>query len=245
MSRIIQVCLIEQQPLYRVGIGQILAFDAGISVIAQGETVDDVTKSLEDQAPDVVLLGVGNEAQRTMDVARRFKRQFPRCMVALMANSIEEESLLTALRVGAAAVLQWTVSPERLIEAVHQLGNGVYLINDQALAHPNVARRVLEQFRDLTSNDNETGIFAPLTSREIEILDCVARGMSNKEIASQLSISGQTVKNHITSILSKLQVNDRTMAVIHGVQKGWIKLGDTTTVKTGGKGRGSSNGVEP
>ena len=90
----------------------------------------------------------------------------------------------------------------------------------------------LHQFRELASTEDEqtTALFAPLTSREIEILDCIARGLSNKEIANELSISGQTVKNHITSILAKLQVNDRTMAVIYAIQRGWIKMGGTTTM---------------
>ena len=102
-----------------------------------------------------------------------------------------------------------------------------YLINDSVLAKPHVASRVLHQFRELASTEDEqtSALFAPLTSREIEILDCIARGLSNKEIANELSISGQTVKNHITSILSKLQVNDRTMAVIYAIQKGWIRMG--------------------
>lgn len=85
----------------------------------------------------------------------------------------------------------------------------------------------MHQFRELASTEDEqtSALFAPLTSREIEILDCIARGLSNKEIANELSISGQTVKNHITSILSKLQVNDRTMAVIYAIKRGWIKMG--------------------
>jgi DNA-binding NarL/FixJ family response regulator len=95
---------------------------------------------------------------------------------------------------------------------------------------------VLHQFRELAATEDErtSVLFAPLTSREIEILDCIARGLSNKEIANELSISGQTVKNHITSILSKLQVNDRTMAVIYAIQRGWIKMGYDGN--TGGQG---------
>src|ERR671925_418074 len=108
-----------------------------------------------------------------------------------------------------------------------EVARGRYLINESVLAKPHVATRVLHQFRELAATEDEqtTPLFAPLTSREIEILDCIARGLSNKEIANDLSISGQTVKNHITSILSKLQVNDRTMAVIYAIQKGWIRHG--------------------
>jgi len=88
-----------------------------------------------------------------------------------------------------------------------------------------VASRVLDQFRELAAGDHDSeSLFAPLTSREVEILDCIARGNSNKEIARILSISDQTVKNHITSILRKLMVNDRTQAVIYALRHGWIKM---------------------
>jgi DNA-binding NarL/FixJ family response regulator len=128
--------------------------------------------------------------------------------------------------VGAAAYSTKEVHPDVLLDIIRDVAGGVYLINDTVMRKPHVAARVLDQFRELASTDGEGAqLFAPLTSREIEILDCIARGLSNKEIASQLSISGQTVKNHITSILSKLQVNDRTMAVIFAIQKGWIKMG--------------------
>jgi RNA polymerase sigma factor (sigma-70 family) len=100
------------------------------------------------------------------------------------------------------------------------------------LSHPFVASRVLDQFRELARIDqNADSVFSPLTPREVEILDCVARGNSNKEIASILGISDQTVKNHITSILRKLQVNDRTQAVIYALRHGWIKLGSEEGVE--------------
>ena len=96
------------------------------------------------------------------------------------------------------------------------------------LSRPFVASRVLDQFRELARRWTQAsdGVFSPLTPREVEILDCVAQGNSNKEIARILSISDQTVKNHITSILRKLAVNDRTQAVIYALRHGWIKLGD-------------------
>jgi DNA-binding NarL/FixJ family response regulator len=101
------------------------------------------------------------------------------------------------------------------------------LINENVLSRPFVASKVLDQFRELATLDEAADtVFSPLTPREVEILDCVARGNSNKEIARLLSISDQTVKNHITSILRKLAVNDRTQAVIYALRHGWIKLGD-------------------
>jgi len=85
---------------------------------------------------------------------------------------------------------------------------------------------VLHQFRELAAAEEEFGaLFSPLTKRETEILDCIAQGMTNKAVADRLYISSQTVKNHVTSILRKLQVNDRTSAVIYALRRGWIRLG--------------------
>ena len=110
---------------------------------------------------------------------------------------------------------------------MRRVGRGEYIINENVLSRPFVASRVLDEFRELSQIDQNMGtVFSPLTPREVEILDCVARGNSNKEIARLLSISDQTVKNHMTSILRKLAVNDRTQAVIYALRHGWIKISD-------------------
>jgi DNA-binding NarL/FixJ family response regulator len=97
------------------------------------------------------------------------------------------------------------------------------------LSKPQLASRVLKSFRELAVEEETSStkdLYSPLSSREVEILDYIARGNSNKEIAKSLKISDQTVKNHITSILKKLSVNDRTAAVVHALKHGWIKMDD-------------------
>jgi len=140
----------------------------------------------------------------------------------------DDEQLFNAIRAGASAYCTKDIEPEQLIDIIVRVARGEYLINEMVLSRPFVASRALDQFRELSRLDRTaSGFFSPLTPREIEILDCVARGYSNKEIAQVLNISDQTVKNHITSILRKLQVNDRTQAVIYALRHGWIKLEDT------------------
>ena len=139
----------------------------------------------------------------------------------------DDEQLFHAIRVGASAYAIKDIAAQELISLIRRVGRGEYLINENVLSRPFVASKVLDQFRELASLDEASDtVFSPLTPREVEILDCVARGNSNKEIARLLSISDQTVKNHITSILRKLAVNDRTQAVIYALRHGWIKLGD-------------------
>ena len=142
-----------------------------------------------------------------------------------MTTHEDDEQLFHAIRVGAAAYATKDIESEDLVDLIRRVARGEYLINDNVLSRPFVASRVLDQFRELSSIDTVAeNVFSPLTPREIEILDHVAQGNSNKEIARILSISDQTVKNHITSILRKLAVNDRTQAVIYALKHGWIRL---------------------
>src|SRR5258708_20397314 len=138
----------------------------------------------------------------------------------------DEEQLFQSMKLGAADYLLKGISPDELVGAVRQVSQGSYIINDSALSRPTVASRVLRTFREMTAEEppEVQPLYSPLSGREIEILDYIARGNSNKEIAKSLKISDQTVKNHITSILKKLSVNDRTAAVAHALNHGWITL---------------------
>jgi DNA-binding NarL/FixJ family response regulator len=139
----------------------------------------------------------------------------------------DDEQLFHAIRVGAAAYCTKDAQQDEIIKLIRRVARGEYLINENVLQRPFVASRVLDQFRELSQMETGAeGVFSPLTPREVEILDCVAQGNSNKEIARILNISDQTVKNHITSILRKLAVNDRTQAVIYALRHGWIRLTD-------------------
>lgn len=223
----IKVLIIDDHPLFRQGICWSLSAESDIDVVGQAENGTEAIKMTETLNPQVILLDINLPGLNGLEVARVLKRRSPRMGIIVLSIHDDDEQLFNAIKVGAAAYASKEIEPQVLVQMIRAVSQGRYLINDNVLSKPHVASRVLNQFRELanTSTSDDSTMFAPLTSREIEILDCIARGLSNKEIASQLSISGQTVKNHITSILSKLQVNDRTMAVIHAIQQGWIKLG--------------------
>jgi DNA-binding NarL/FixJ family response regulator len=133
--------------------------------------------------------------------------------------------MIQAAQVGAAAVFAKDVQPDELKSALRRLARGERLVHGAALAKPHVAARVLKEYRELAQprKPPSPGV-AALSQREIEVLAFIARGSSNKEIARALKISDQTVKNHMTSILRKLGVNDRTQAVVYALRRGWIKL---------------------
>ncbi len=227
MAPRIRVLIIDDYPLFRQGIRWSLEEVADMEVVGEAENGQEAIKLAERLMPDVVLVDINLPGLNGLEVARVIKRRDPRIGMIVLSVYEDDDQLFQAIKVGAAAYSSKDVHPKDLLVMIREVARGRYLINESVLAKPHVATRVLHQFRELASTEDEqtTALFAPLTSREIEILDCIARGLSNKEIANELSISGQTVKNHITSILAKLQVNDRTMAVIYAIQRGWIKMG--------------------
>lgn len=227
MQSKIRVLIIDDHPLFRQGIRYSLELEDDMDVVGEAENGQEAMRLTERQMPDVVLMDINLPGLNGLEVARIIKRRDPRVGMIVLSVYEDDDQLFQAIKVGASAYSSKDVDPKKLMEMIREVAQGHYLINDSVLAKPHVASRVLHQFRELATSEEETtsALFAPLTSREIEILDCIARGLSNKEIANELSISGQTVKNYITSILSKLQVNDRTMAVIYAIQKGWIKMG--------------------
>ena len=136
----------------------------------------------------------------------------------------EEQSLFDAIRAGAAAYLHKDCDPKELVDAIRKVRAGQFIINEKIFAKPAVASKVLAEFRELSVyGPGSSKVFAPLSPREVQILDNIAQGMTNKEVAYALAISEQTVKNHMSSILRKLSVNDRTQAVVYAIRQGWIK----------------------
>jgi DNA-binding NarL/FixJ family response regulator len=223
----IRVLIMDDHPIFRHGLRWVLETAPDIKVVGEAANGQEAIQLAERLMPDVVLIDINLPGINGLEIARVLKRRDARMRLIVLSVVEDDEQLFNAIRVGVAAYAAKGITPEELMRIIREVAAGAYLINDLVMSKPHVATRVLSQFRELTSaGDENSQLFAPLTSREIEILDCIARGLSNKEIASQLSISGQTVKNHITSILAKLQVNDRTMAVIFAIQKGWIKMGD-------------------
>ena len=221
----IRVLIADDHPIFRQGIRGILEAEPDIDVVGDASDGKQAIALARALTPDVVLLDVHMPNGDGMEVARTIRMHVPRTGVILLTAYDDEEQLFQAIKVGAAAFYLKDVRPEDLLEGIRRAATGEYLINESVLTRPLVASRVLKQFRDLSMVGQEMEpLFVPLSAREIEVLDYIARGNSNKEIARALKISDQTVKNHITSILRKLAVNDRTQAVVYALRRGWIKM---------------------
>ena len=203
-------------------------------VIAEAHDGTEAITLANELLPDVVLLDINLPGGKSgFDICRLLRLQLPRTAIIILSVYEDDEQLFAAIRAGAAGYGSKGGSPENLVELVEQVANGGYPINAGVLMKAGVAKRVLNQFQDLSSRSQsheeaeaweKAEVFAALTAREMEILGCIAKGQSNKEIALTLFISDQTVKNHITNILRKLNANDRTQAVMLALRQGWIKL---------------------
>jgi len=223
----IKVIVVDEQPLFRQGICSILEQMDNCEVI--GTTIDamEIYELARTSNPDVAVIDAGLTKNDPLEIARQIRHLAPHIAIMILTPSEDEERLFQSIKVGAAAYYSRNITPEDFSDAVRRVSRGEYLINDDVLTRPQLANRVLKSFRELTVEEEDPtsrDSTSPLSGREVEILDYIARGNSNKEIAKSLKISDQTVKNHITSILKKLAVNDRTAAVVHALRHGWIKM---------------------
>ena len=231
MSDTIRVLIIEREPLFRRGLAGCLAMDSGLELVGAGSSADEGYRLADEFVPDVLLVGTTLADAPGLAAATEFRRRFPSIATIVVAAMESDDELFAAIRAGASAYCGQDIDEIKLIALIKRASTGEYVINEQLLDKPYVAARVLEQFRSATTSDlAPTSAFAPLTDRELEILKKVSDGLTNQEIGYALGISAQTVKNHVTSILRKLAVNDRTQAVVTALKRGWLSIDDSPPV---------------
>jgi DNA-binding NarL/FixJ family response regulator len=221
----IRILIVDDHALFRVGIANILGREREFDVVGEAADGRAALEMAGVTSPNIVLMDLSLPAPGGLETTQRIRREYPAVAVIVMAQDEDEESLFASIKAGAAAFVIKDISPDDLIHVIRRVSQGEFLINDKVFSKPAVASRVLKEFRELAVYGQEAQpIFAPLSPREVEILDNIAQGMTNKQVAYALSISEQTVKNHMSSILRKLAVNDRTQAVVYAMRQGWIKM---------------------
>ncbi|GAB4281480.1 MAG: response regulator transcription factor [Candidatus Promineifilaceae bacterium] len=195
---------------------------------ADGEVAIEIVNEIK---PDVVLMDINLPTINGLQVTRRIKNQLPNCKVIVITGYDDDEQVFHALRAGASAYCSKDVPPEALIGIIHTVRDGYYVVEDKTMRYEElldwIDQKIGRLSGPLMSESDE--LFQPLSPREMEILEHVTRGLSNKEIAYKLGISHQTVKNHMTAILRKLRVDDRTQAAVYALRHGWVRLEDTRT----------------
>jgi len=219
----IQLFVIDNNILFRQGLRQALNQSDDIEVVGEADIGDEALDLVASFSPEVVLLDIGLPLLRGLNVGRQITQRSPAISVVILAPYDDDEQLFQAVKSGAIGYMTKESSADDLASAIRRIHHGERPINEMVLTRPKVAEKVLKQFQDLSlmGTAMET-LSTPLTPRELEILNYVARGYINKQIAYKLSISEQTIKNHLTSILRKLDANDRTQAVVMAMHYGWI-----------------------
>ncbi len=220
-----KLLLVDDHALFRMGMRGLLEREPDFLIVGEADDSRSAIELSLETSPDIILMDLTLPSPGGIETTQRIKRELPSVGIIVLAQNEEEDALFDAIKAGAAAFILKDVGPDDLVTIIRRVSDGEYLINDKVFAKPAVASRVLKEFRELAVYGQDAApIFAPLSPREVEILDNIAQGMTNKQVAYALSISEQTVKNHMSSILRKLSVNDRTQAVVYAMRQGWIRM---------------------
>ena len=218
-----RVMLVDDQRLFRRGAMKALGTAPGLEVVGDIENDDSALDTVAEHSPEVVVLG---ELSGGWDVfAAALRKRLPEAGLVVLLDKITEEDLFFALKAGACACRPRTVVGPQLVEAVRHAAKGECVIHMSDVTSAGRSRRILAQAgMSAESKQSEAPVACPLSDREMEILAGVAEGCSNKEIGRRCGISDQTVKNHLTAVLRKLNVTDRTEAVVIALRNRWLKL---------------------
>ena len=220
----IQVFVVSQQSLFQQAVENTLMDVDDMVIVGTAGVSEELLKTIDNLPPDVALLDLDGPSDTGLELARKIKQRSPNIGVIVLTSNPDDNQLFLALKAQAVAYLSKEVTAEQLVEIIRRVSRGEHPINESLTTRPKVAEHVLQQFQELTSRSEAEAFISPLTPREIEILEYIAQGFLNKQIAAELGISEQTIKNHVTSILRKLNANARTEAVVVAIKQGLIKI---------------------
>ncbi len=212
----IDVLLVDDQTLIRQGIRVLLEIEPDIRVVGQAGDGREAIRQVETLHPQVVLMDVRMPEMDGLAATRELSARFPEVGVIILTTFEDDETVFEGLRAGARGYLLKDVSSEEMAAAVRKVAAG------EALIQSRLTRKVLAEFSRLAGSPSKPAMETPLTERELEVLQALAHGLSNREIAAQLIITEGTVKNHVSNLIDKLGVRDRTQAVLKGQELGLI-----------------------
>ena len=215
MSEPITVMIVDDHEMVRKGAKGYLDVQPEIVVVAEAESGEETVHLAREYIPNVVLMDLVMPGMDGVEATRKVKDISPRTQIIILTSFHDDEHIFPALQAGAISYLLKDVKARELVEAIQRASQG------EATLHPRVAARLIKQFSHGESERNT--IFTELTEREIEVLTLIARGLTNQKIAEDLVISIGTVKGHVSNILSKLHLADRTQAAVYAWQEGLVR----------------------
>lgn len=215
MSEKITVLLVDDHKVVRQGVRAFLQAQADIEVVGEADSGETAVTLAAKHAPDVVLMDLVMPGMDGVAATRQVKAQSPRTQIIMLTSYHEDEHIFPAIRAGALSYLLKDIDPTALADAVRQAAQG------EAVLHPRVASRVVQELHG--SRQESVNVFTELSDRELEVLRLIADGANNSSIAEQLVISEKTVKSHVSNILSKLHLADRTQAAVLAWREGVVR----------------------
>jgi NarL family two-component system response regulator LiaR len=215
MAEAISVLLVDDHSMVREGVRAFLVTQPDILVVGEAGSGEEAIKLAEQHVPDVVLMDLIMPNMDGVEATRRVKQVSPRSRVVVLTSYHEDEHIFPALKAGALSYILKDLSAEELASAVRKAAAG------EAVLHPRVAARVIKELQG--RREDSLNPFTELSERELEVLKLIADGMSNAEMAAKLVLSEKTIKGHVSNILSKLHLVDRTQAAVYAWREGIVR----------------------
>ena len=219
----IKVMLVEDHVLVREGTREMLDREEDLCVVAEAGDGEEAVQLAAEHRPDIIIMDIAMPKLDGIEATRQIKAANPTTSILVLTAYDDDQYVFAFLEAGAAGYLLKDVSTSDLIQAIRSVHSG------ESVLHPAVARKVINHFvRRSDENQSETGYPTErLTDREMEVLRLAGKGMTNREIAADLTISIRTVQVHLSNVFSKLGVGSRTEAVLYALRMGWLALEDT------------------
>ena len=223
----ITIIVVDDHALFRQGVINTLSLEPGFKVVGQAENGTVALKLIRNLHPCVAIVDINMPGVNGQQVTHQVTQEKLSTRIMLLTAYNDQEQIIHAAWAGASAYFAKDVDPQWLVQAIKEVMNGKFVMEDRVFNQKELECWLGEEMEKAHHLYSEPGSpFHPLSEREMEVLSCIVGGKSNKEIASSLGISHQTVKNHVTSILRKFGVEDRTQAVVYALKRGWVKLNE-------------------
>lgn len=212
----ISILIVDDHTLFRRGIRKMLEAEEDMEVVGEASNGREALRFARERMPDVILMDIQMPDMDGIEATRLIHNEMPHVGIVFVTMYENDEYVFRGIQAGGRGYILKDANPETMLRAIRAVANG------ESLLGPTIALKVMRQFAAMEKTP--VGVMESLTPRETEVLQRIAEGMSNKEIASSLLISEKTVKNHINNILSKLHLYDRTQATIYAIRKGIVKI---------------------
>jgi len=218
MSDSIQVLIADDHPIVRQGLGVVLAAQTDMELVAEATNGEEAVRLACETRPDVIIMDLQMPVKDGLTAITEINQLYPNANILVLTSFPDDENVFAAIKAGAMGFLLKDSPPEHLLEAIRTVRRG------ESALHPTIARKLMQE---ISRPSDLPQVQEPLTPRELEVLECLARGQSNREIAEELSVSVRTVTTHVRHILDKLHLANRTQAALYALEQGIVPKPET------------------